>query len=170
MEAFLKIIMMDILLGGSYRQKGEKDKALEYFQKALAIAKIVDNKRLIARLNNSLGNLNFDGKELEKAMEYYTSALNILNELGSERGITVAYGNMGNIHGHNDDNKSSLEYHQKALDTYKKLEDHPVIGWVLSNMGVIYRNIGNLAKAEIPYKKSYDILKSTGNKKIWLFR
>jgi tetratricopeptide (TPR) repeat protein len=29
--------MMDILLGGSYRQKGEKDKALEYFQKALAI-------------------------------------------------------------------------------------------------------------------------------------
>ena len=45
---------MDILLGGSYRQKGEKDKALEYFQKALAIAKIVDNKRLIAGLNNSL--------------------------------------------------------------------------------------------------------------------
>ena len=35
--SFLKDNYDDILLGGSYRQKGEKDKALEYFQKALAI-------------------------------------------------------------------------------------------------------------------------------------
>jgi len=36
-------------------------------------------------------------------------------------------------------------------------------------MGNIYKNNGNLAKAEISYKKSYDILKSTGNKKNMAF-
>jgi tetratricopeptide (TPR) repeat protein len=118
-------------IGMAYRSKGEYDRAIEYYQKALKI----DLKKLgpehpnVAALYNNIGLAYGSKGEYDRAIEYYQKALKIdLKKLGPEHpGTARVYNNIGEAYDSKGEYDRAIEYFQKALKIgIKRLgKNHP---------------------------------------------
>ncbi len=88
---FLEIIK----LGNKSRLKGEFERALNYYQKAL---KYVQNKEDEATAYNSMGITYRGMKKLELSIKSYQKSLNIMTDLKDLTGVAGAYTNLANIY------------------------------------------------------------------------
>ncbi len=82
-------------LGLAYSALGQVEKAIQYYEKALAIAQEIGDRR---GEGNRLGNLGLaysDLGQVEKAIQYYGNALAIAQEIGDRRGEGAWLNNLG---------------------------------------------------------------------------
>src|ERR1700741_5215536 len=68
-------------IGGVYYQVGSFPKALEQFQKALAICEELNDKEGMANAYNNIGVIYSEASNNEKAFEYYQKSVEINKEL-----------------------------------------------------------------------------------------
>jgi tetratricopeptide (TPR) repeat protein len=118
-------------LGLAYYNKGEYDKALEYYEKDLAISiKTLgaEHPAVATSYNNIGGAYNAKG-EYDKAIVYYEKALAIqLKKLGAEHpDVATSYGNIAKAYYNKGDKEKAMAYLLKAKAIYlKKLgAEHP---------------------------------------------
>lgn len=118
-------------LGSAWEAKGQYDKAIDYYQKALDIDLNVFGAEYpnTAIDYNNLG-LAWDSKgQYDKAIEYYQKALDInLKAFGAEHPkVATGYNNLGSAYYQKGDYKTALEYFEAALPIRRKFlgDDHP---------------------------------------------
>ncbi len=129
-------------LGLVYGQT-DTDKALEYYEKALAVYEKIhgDDHPKIAIANTNIGFMYNKLKLYGDAVNNFENAARIWkkiypnghpNEALAQFNLGLTYGQMGN-------KKASLEYYEKALAIYKKAygEKHPDISIVLNQIGIL---------------------------------
>ena len=71
-------------LSRAYHSLGKKEKAIEFSQLGLTIAKKTENKDLLGRGYNILGNVSFSLGDFENAIEFYKLGLTIAKETGDK--------------------------------------------------------------------------------------
>ena len=71
-------------LGIVYQIRGELDRALEYHQKSLAIAKQLGNKEVMANQYGNLGVVYQTRGELDQAIEYWEKSLALFQQVGAK--------------------------------------------------------------------------------------
>ena len=106
-------------LGVAYGNKGDYDRAIEYYQKALKI----DLKKLdpehpeVAIRYNNLGLAYGNKGDYDRAIEYYQKALKIaLKKLGPEHPkVAISYNNLGLAYRSKGDYDRAIEYFQNAV-------------------------------------------------------
>ncbi|NQE04972.1 Photosystem I assembly protein Ycf3 [ANME-1 cluster archaeon GoMg1] len=149
-------------IGIAYATKGELEKALEYFEKALELDEELGIKEGMAPDYGNIGNVYQNEGELEKALEYYEKALKLHKELGIKEGMTADYGNIGNVHGI----KGELDKAMKCFETALKLDEELGIKEGMAtdygNIGIIYFTKGELDKALEYYEKALEIFEDMG--------
>ena len=123
---------------------GDYGKALEYYQKDLAISEEVlglGHPDTAATYNN-IGLIYWAMGDYVTALEYYQKALGVFEEvLGLVHPSTAAtYNNIGSVYQTMGDYGKALEYHQKALGIVEE-----VLGLGHPDTAVTYNNIGLLA-------------------------
>jgi tetratricopeptide (TPR) repeat protein len=106
-------------IGLAYDSKGEYDRAIGYFQKALKtdLKKLGQEHPKVAALYNNIGAA-YDSKgEYDRTIGYYQKALTIdLKKLGSEHPDTAGvYNNIGLAYYSKGEYDRAIEYYQKAL-------------------------------------------------------
>ena len=150
-------------IGQAWKQKGEYDKALSYYEKALAIGKKLygDKHPDIATRYNNMG-LAYDSKgEYDKAISYYEKALTIDKKFNGEEHPKIAtyYNNIGLAYDSKGEYDKAISYYEKALAIDKKFngEEHPDIAIDYSNMGGAYDSKGEYDKAISYYEKALAI-------------
>ncbi len=74
------------------------EKALEYFQRSLALYEEADNRRGISMVLNNLGIFHFEKGDLEKALEYYQRGLAVSEGVDSKTGNVAAFVAIGRVH------------------------------------------------------------------------
>jgi tetratricopeptide (TPR) repeat protein len=82
-------------LGNAYYSPGQVERAIEYYQQALAVSSEIGDRR---NEGTWLGNLGLAYSDLgltEQAIEYYQQALAITREIGDRRGEGHHLGNLG---------------------------------------------------------------------------
>ena len=72
-------------LGFAYSALGQVEKAIQYYEKALAIAQEIGDRRNEGRWLGYLGSAYSDLGQIEKAIQYYEQALAIAREIGDRR-------------------------------------------------------------------------------------
>lgn len=149
-------------IGLIYRSMGDGSKALEYFQKDLAIQEERGNKEDIANAYNNIGNVYDDQSNIEKALEYYRKGLALQESLNDELGMATTNNNIGNIYLHQDDYKKALSYYEKSLALRQKLKDRRGAAIALANIGMVYQMLFQPREAAAYMWKSIDILESIG--------
>lgn len=149
-------------MGLIYRSMGNGSKALEYFQKDLAIQEERGDQEGIANAYNNIGNVYDDESNTARALEYYQKALVLQEAQNHELGMATSYNNIGNVYLNQDDYDKALEFYNKALLLHQKLNDQRGRAIAFTNIGLVYQML-NQPRQSVGYiRKSIDILEQIG--------
>ena len=150
-------------VGIAYDSLGGYRKAIEYFEKSLAIRDQIfagrDHPDIAASINN-LGVAYVSLDEYRKAIEYFEKSLVMFERLYTWRdhpAIAQSLNNLGVVYGSLGEHYMAIEYFEKSLAIQERIHagrDHPAIARSLSNLGVPYGSLGEHRKAIDYYEKS----------------
>ncbi|MEJ6479948.1 tetratricopeptide repeat protein [Nostoc punctiforme UO1] len=138
--------------------------ALEAFEKALAIAKELDDKRGEGIMLHNIGLVYQDWEQNVKALEYYQQALMIVKELEDKPGIGSTLNNIGGIYQSLGQNAKALEYYQQALAIARELDYKPGVSSTLKSIGLVYQSLGEYPKALEYYQQALVIVTELDDK------
>jgi tetratricopeptide (TPR) repeat protein len=133
-------------LGVAYYSLGQVEQAVEYYQKALEIAREIGDRRGEGSALGNLGIAYADLGQVEQAVEYYQKALEIARGIGDRRSEGNQLGNLGNAYRKLSQAERAIEYYSQALEIAREIRDRRMEGSTLSNLGLAYRHLGDTAR------------------------
>ncbi|ETO04601.1 hypothetical protein RFI_32795 [Reticulomyxa filosa] len=163
-DSHIKVAEYCNWLGDAYVARGEYNKAIEYFEKSLAIRldKLGSEHVDIGTLYYALGITYNERGESDKALDYFTKARKIrLKCLGSNHSDTItSYDCLGRIYYRKAEYNKAYKYHRKALkDFSKKIKKNQIkVALCHSHLGNVYSGKGKYDKAIKCYKKYLNII------------
>ncbi|MBL4716404.1 MAG: tetratricopeptide repeat protein, partial [Bacteroidia bacterium] len=134
-------------IGMSHHNKGENEKALEYYFMSLKIREEIGDKKVMAVSYNNIGRIYNDQGKIEKTLEYNFLSLKLREEVGDKKGMTVSYNNIGIIYINQGEVEKALQYFSLALKIKEEIKDKKGIALSYNNFGMIYNNKGEVEKA-----------------------
>lgn len=125
--------------GVGYYQQNDYVKALEWYNKALAIHRKTGNFRGEGHLLSNMGLIYWKQGALAKAVEYYLQSLKIWEEQQLEDEMSGVFDNLGNVYNEQEEFDRALTYYFKAVEIQNKhaSTDHER-SMTLSNIGTAY--------------------------------
>lgn len=111
------------LKGDALNKHASREKAIEQYEKALKLAKEVDDKSSQAHFIGEMGRHYSNVGNQEKAVEYYEQALDMFTELGDKAGQARTLYWLGSKHLPGRTLEESISYYQKALDLFVEIGD-----------------------------------------------
>lgn len=135
------------VLGINYYYKSDYTRALEYYNKALAIFADDPTSGSYGTLISHLAVVYQEMGNLEKALEYNFKALELDKKLGDSVNIGGDYGNIGIIYLLQKNFQKALEYDLKSMEYFEGLGDKDGIAHNLGNIGNLYKEMGDYTKA-----------------------
>jgi CHAT domain-containing protein/Tfp pilus assembly protein PilF len=152
-------------IGFLYDVLGQKQKALEYYEKALPILREVGNRSGEAATLNNIGRVYDALDQKQKALEYYEKSLPILREVGDRSGEATILNNIGAVCNSIGQKQKALEYYdEKILPISREVGYRSVEAITLNNIGMVYSDFGQQQKALEYYKQALPIHTSVGNR------
>ncbi|MCL2532461.1 MAG: tetratricopeptide repeat protein [Oscillospiraceae bacterium] len=144
-----------------YKDQGNFDEALEYYQKALSIFETLGKNRLVTAMtyNNTAVVYENQGK-LDEALDYYKKALPIFEALGKNHPLTAGiYNNFGEVCRKQGKFDEALKWYQKNLAITEKMpgKNHPDTAKTYGNIAVVYKEQGKLDEALELCKKALTV-------------
>ncbi|MEL6457151.1 MAG: CHAT domain-containing protein [Cyanobacteria bacterium J06621_15] len=145
-------------IGSSYSNLGEKQKALLYFNQALALARDIDDKFAEASILNNIGAIyNYLGDK-QQALEIYNQALVLSQEIDDKGAEVTILNNIGGIHNDLGDKQQALKLYRQVLTTIREIRgDKRWEAGSLNNIGQIYDSLGEKQQALEYYKQALNI-------------
>jgi tetratricopeptide (TPR) repeat protein len=150
--------------GYIYYGKGQIDKSIEYFEKALKLQEEIDAKSEVANSLSNIGAMYSGTGQMEKALDYLLRALKIQREIGQEKGIAYSLNNIASIYSSLGQTEKALEYLYQSLKLQEKLGDKVGASSTLNNLGALYMRVGQTEKALEFYNRSLKIRESLDDK------
>ena len=135
------------LKGSCYWLEGEYEIGLEVLHRANAIAKLVKDRSLEARVLNNFGNIYRDLGDLGNALSYFESSLAINEELGDEFSQSINLTSISNLLYDLNDYESALEYALRCLPIFERAHD-------ANRLIIIYNTLGNIYFKQDQYQEA----------------
>jgi len=134
-------------LGIIFYNKGDYDKAINYYSRSLKIREEIHDKKGLAATLNNLGVVNQDQGDYAKAIEYYTLSLIKNEEIGDKNGEANTLSNIGRIYREQGDNTKAINFQTRSLKIKEAIGDKRGMAIAYSNIGAIYSDQDNNVKA-----------------------
>lgn len=140
-------------IGLLYYAKGEYKKAIDNFQKALAIwhSTLPVTHRHIASCYNQLGMALLSTTRYEEALICFNKALDIYEELNlaDSPHVAIVVNNIGSLHRAKGEFALAKEQYQKALEMTVKWygDEHPNVATAYNNLASVCNSLGDKSSA-----------------------
>jgi tetratricopeptide (TPR) repeat protein len=151
-------------IGFSYNAFSQKQKALEYYEKALSIFREVGDRSGEATVLNNIGGIYDDLGQKQKALGYYEKALPILREVRNRSVEASTLNNIGMVYSSLGQKQKGLEYYEEALRISREVGDQSGEAAMMDNIGKVYSDLGQMQKALEYYEKALPIFHEVGNR------
>jgi two-component system, NarL family, sensor kinase len=142
----------------------DKDKAIDYGNKAIALAQQVNYQPGIAQAYNDLGIIFYDKENYDTAIALYGRAMTIRSKMGDNLGIARLYNKVGIIYQKQGVFDKALENQLAALKLFKELKNDIGISYSLNNIGIVNQNLGRMDEAIRYQEQSIAIKEKIGDK------
>jgi len=146
------LIIAKTLLGRTYEETGDYDRAMEIYTPALKQAKELGDSSGVGKSLNHIGIVYWQKGELDKALDYFKRSLKKFEELIDKLGIGNCLNNIGLIYREKDDLDKALDYYQKSIGKYEELGNKYMTSNSLGNIGLVYQDLGDYDKS-LGYQK-----------------
>lgn|GEM_PF-245137 len=131
-------------VGLIFDDKGDFDNALLYYNRALSLAKEVNDKDLESALLNNIATIFKEKGDIDKALNYYEDALN----LSQEKNKPATLNNIALIYNQKGEYQKGISYLKKAIEINERYGDYHGIAICMINIGDTYRSGKDYVKAE----------------------
>lgn len=135
-------------LGNAYHLKGQNEKALEFFNKALSFSRELESKIELGRSLTNISSIYRIYGKYENAIEYDIRALKLYEEENYQDGIAWTSINIARLLSVLNNQNKAIEYAKKALLIYNELEKNadykPGAILATSELGKIFHQKGDL--------------------------
>lgn len=151
-------------LGIIFYNKGDYDKAINYYSRSLKIREEIHDKKGLAATLNNLGIVYQDHGDNAKAIEYYILSLIKNEEIGDKNGEANTLSNIGRIYLEQSDTIKAINFQTRSLKIREAMNDKRGMAIAYNNLGTIYSDQGNNVKAMEYYTRNLKINEEIGDK------
>ncbi|MBD2178703.1 tetratricopeptide repeat protein [Pseudanabaena sp. FACHB-1998] len=134
-------------LGKQQYRSDQFEAAIESWQKALAIYRVIKDKEGEGKALGNIGSANDALGKYDQAIAYHQLALAIDRELKDRKGEGISVGNLGNAYNALGNYNKALEYYQQELAIAKEISDRQAEGAVLGKLAITYETLGKYERA-----------------------
>jgi len=152
--------------GRQYFEGSDFKKALECWQKALAIYREIGNKKGEAYCLNELGIASFKLEQIQTAIEYYQESLNIKQETGDKENKVSCLDNLGAAYSSLYQYELAIFYYQQSLEIKQEVGDKQGKAKSLIYLGNTYKSLGEPKKAKEFYRQASEIASEINDREI----
>lgn len=164
-KAFKKALSLGYnSLGIIFYNKGDFDKAINYYSRSLKIREEIGDKKGIAATLNNFGIVYQDQGDNAKAIEYYSRSLKTNEEIGDRKGEANNLSNIGRIYRDLKDLSKAIDYQFRSLKIRETIGDKRGMAIAYSNIGSIYSDEGNTEKSMEYFNRYLKISEEIGDK------
>jgi serine phosphatase RsbU (regulator of sigma subunit)/tetratricopeptide (TPR) repeat protein len=130
-------------LGTISANKGDFDKALDFYYTSLNLKKKINDLKGIAMAYNNLGNVTEYQGNLKEALDYYYDGIAIAEQVNENKVLGLLYNNIGFIYYTLAELDKAKEFFAKSLEYQIKAHDYTGIADAYGNMAQIEQKKGN---------------------------
>jgi CHAT domain-containing protein/Tfp pilus assembly protein PilF len=150
-------------IGMVYRDLGDKQKAMDYYNQALPVYSQAGDRGNQAHELINLGIVHSDLGERQKALDYYNQALAMAREASDRASEAGALNNLGIVYQDIGQSQKALEYYDQSLQLNRQLGDLSGEAETLNNIGNVYSGLGEKRKALDYYSQAMPIYRQAGD-------
>ena len=132
----------------------KQDRAIDYYQQDLAIAKEIEDRYGESICLGNLGSLYLTLGDYQQAIKYQQQRIIIARSLGDLNGEASSLSSIGNAYYSLGDYTQAIENQQQSLAIAKNIGDRKVEGTALCSLGITYKALGEHEKAIDYYQQS----------------
>jgi serine phosphatase RsbU (regulator of sigma subunit) len=158
--------MAHIAIGNVYADLENYPDALANYFSALKISQELGYKKGIGQAYNNIGIIYRAQKRYPEALEYYFLSLKIKEERGDKKGIAAAKTNIGVIYQIQGNYTEALKMETEALALCEASDNKEGIAYSCNNIGEILIDQKKYREAEVQLKRSEDLARAIGAKRI----
>jgi CHAT domain-containing protein len=134
-------------LGSLHLQAGDTQKALDYYNQALAGWRRVHSRNGEALILNDMGRVYDELGQGQKALDYYNQALPIWREQNNRRGEALTLNDIGKTYSDLGQGTDALQYLNQALPIWREVGNPRGEASTLNNIGRVYADLSQKDKA-----------------------
>ncbi|MGZ8523417.1 MAG: tetratricopeptide repeat-containing sensor histidine kinase [Chitinophagaceae bacterium] len=133
-------------IGVCYINLNKMDSAIATFEKAIPIARLLNDTVRVARLWANMGNVYLHQKDRVKAIDYYLQSARLWETCWDQNYLPILYSNINALLDEQKEHNKAVEYGNKAVALAQKIGDEysEVVGLV--NLSTTYSHLGQPEK------------------------
>ncbi|MBI5218159.1 MAG: CHAT domain-containing protein [Bacteroidia bacterium] len=151
--------------GSCYYQIGQFDKAIENYQKGLAINRKLRNNAAISTSLNNIGMVFKAWGNYDKALENYQQSQELDEKANDKASLSTDMNNIGSVYYSKGQNEKALEFYRKALKLDGELQNVEKMAIRFNNLASVYQDMKQYKQAMEYYMKAFDIYRQAENQK-----
>jgi tetratricopeptide (TPR) repeat protein len=143
---------------------GRLRQSIEFFNRALALWKLSNDRGGQALANLNLGYAYSERGDLSKAQEYFATALALWRETGDQRGKALTLTAQGTIHSFLGEKQTALDNHLQAMKLFGTIGDRAGEAVTRNSIGYLYEELNEPHIAMDNYERALEIYQQIGNR------
>jgi len=151
-------------IGNVYDSTNEYEKARQYYERAVAISRELNQPDKIALTMNNIGNVCMAMGDLDKARELFTEACRMFGELGQDHWRAYCFVNLGEVDYRQGLYFDSLERLKEAVKSAERFKLNKVQIQSLRLQGKIHQTLSDYAEAEKVFMQALAMAENTNIK------
>lgn len=151
-------------LASLYRQTGERQRAVDDCNQALALERASGDRLGEATSLTTLGRIDTDLGQEQTALDLFNQVLPVWRQLGSRVGEATTLGNIGRVYNNLGQREDALRYLNQALPIWRALNDPSGQASVLDNIGTAYSYMGRGEEALEFYNQALPLWQKAGER------
>ena len=148
---------------GNMTIRRDRDQALDYFERSLAVFEAMGDKKGTGLALNSIGNVHWRMEKPEKALNYYEQFKMIAEEIDDKWSISTALNNLALVYNGIGNSDAAIEHLERALLLKEELKDQAGSAKNLVNIGFQYFTKGDFDSALVYHDRGFSIDEALGN-------
>ncbi|MCC5597871.1 tetratricopeptide repeat protein [Nostoc favosum] len=151
-------------LGNVYNYQGHYERAIEFLQQSLEIAKEIGDRNIESSSLMNLGNAYSSLGQYQQAINFYEQSLEILREIGVRNPEGSFLMNLGIAYLYQGQYERAIDFYQQSLDIARKIGDRNIESSSLMNLGNAYNYRGQYQQAIDFLQQSLETARKIGNR------
>ncbi|MCA9522529.1 MAG: sigma 54-interacting transcriptional regulator [Myxococcales bacterium] len=155
---------IEIYLGRVHFYRGDYQRAIDTYRRALAHFQTVGDDETTVYLYNSMGIVYHQWGDLDRAIECYEQNLGVARRIGHRVRMAVTYMNLGVAYHNRSDYARALEFYENSLSLARELNAKPQIVQAGANLALLYSILGELDRARELCRESLAVAERLQNR------